>query len=111
MVTPSDMKRIIRTMLENLVGVEAQGQIRYEAIFDDEHARYQIMAIGWKDNKQVLRPVALLEIKNDIIWIHADNTDYDIAGELLRVGLNPHQIVLGFQPPMHRQHSGFAVGE
>jgi XisI protein len=104
-------KRIIREVLQELVGKDSRGIIHYDAIFDDEHGRYQVLAIGFEGLRQVIHPLAYLEIKDGLIWLHADNTDYGIAEELERRGINKDQIVLGFQPASVRQYTDYATGE
>jgi hypothetical protein len=111
MVAKADIKAIIRDILGQMVGREVRGKIRYEAIFDDDHERYQIIAIGWNNNKQILRPVVMIELINDLVWVQADNTDYNVAGDLVDRGIPVGQIVLGFQLPQERRLSGFAIGE
>jgi XisI protein len=104
-------KRIIREVLQELVGMDSTGMIHYDAIFDDEHGRYQVLAIGFEGLRQVIHPLAYLEIKDGLIWLHADNTDYGIAEELERQGIGKDQIVLGFQPASVRQYTDYATGE
>jgi hypothetical protein len=104
-------KRIIREVLQELVGMDSRGMIHYDAIFDDEHGRYQVLAIGFEGLRQVIHPLAYLEIKDGLIWLHADNTDYGIAEELERQGIGKDQIVLGFQPASVRQYTDYATGE
>jgi XisI protein len=107
----SKAKRMIRETLQELVGVDSRGIIEFEAIFDDEHSRYQVIAIGWEGMRQVLHTIAYVEIKDGLIWVQADNTDYGIAEEFVRQGIAKNQIVLGFQPPSVRQYTDFANGE
>jgi XisI protein len=104
-------KRIIREVLQELVGKDSRGIIHYDAIFDDEHGRYQVLSIGFEGLRQVIHPLAYLEIKEGLIWLHADNTDYGIAEELERQGIGKDQIVLGFQPASVRQYTDYATGE
>jgi hypothetical protein len=52
-----------------------------------------------------------IDIRSDFVWIEADNTDYDIAARLVELGVPKDKIVLGFQAPSVRKHTGFATGE
>jgi XisI protein len=100
----------IQEILQDIANVQVFGDIEFKAIFDDERKRYQVIATGWENGQQVLRTVALLEINNNFIWIHADNTDYGIAEALVKKGIPKEEIVLAFYPPQYRHHSGFATG-
>ena len=104
-------QQAIREILEEIARVRVFGEIQFKAIFDDTHSRYQVIATGWEHKIQVLRTVALLEIEHDLIWLHADNTDYGIAEALLKKGIPKESIVLAFHPPQYRSHSGFATGD
>jgi hypothetical protein len=103
-------KTAIKEILQDIASVRVFGEIEFKAIFDDLHKRYQVIATGWENNQQVLRTVALLEIDKNLIWLHADNTDYGIAEALIQKGIPKEQIVLAFYPPQYRHHSGFATG-
>jgi hypothetical protein len=100
----------IKEILTDIASVRVFGEIEFKAIFDDLHKRYQVIATGWENGQQVLRTVALLEITKNLIWLHADNTDYGIAEALIKKGIPKEQIVLAFYPPQYRHHSGFATG-
>jgi XisI protein len=100
----------IKEILTDIASARVFGEIEFKAIFDDLHKRYQVIATGWENGQQVLRTVALLEITKNLIWLHADNTDYGIAEALIKKGIPKEQIVLAFYPPQYRHHSGFATG-
>lgn len=51
-----------------------------------------------------------LDIKNNKIWIQHDETEIDIANELVNLGIPKEDIVLAFHEPLVRQYTGFAVG-
>jgi hypothetical protein len=107
----NEIRRIVRETLQELVGIDGRGLIRFDAIFDDEHSRYQVIAIGWEGFKQALHTIAYVELKGDLIWLHADNTDYGIAEEFVRQGIPKNRIVLGFLQASERQYTDYATGE
>lgn len=104
-------QRVIREILSEIANVEVFGDIQFKTVFDDEQKRYQVIATGWENDKQILRTAALLEIQNDLVWLQADNTDFGIAEQLIKHGISQHQIVLGFHPAKWRGQTGFATGE
>ena len=104
-------RQTIRDILNEIASVSVFGEISFKPIFDDEHGRYEVIASGWEGDRQVLRTVALLEVANNLVWLHADNTDYGIADALMRQGIPRARIVLAFQPPKWREGTGFATGE
>ncbi|MGB0930663.1 MAG: element excision factor XisI family protein [Chitinophagales bacterium] len=69
-----------------------------------------LMDIGWKGKIYLHRILYTVEIINDKIWIHEDNTDTDLIGKLLDAGIPKKDIVLGFVPLYAREIEGFAMG-
>ncbi len=50
-----------------------------------------------------------LDIKNGKIWIQWNGTEDDIAADLMALGVEKQDIVLGFHSPYMRQFTDFAV--
>lgn len=84
-------------------------QVEEQLILDTEHDHYQILAIGWENDKRVYYPVFHIDIKDGKLWVQEDATDFDLVNELERRGIPPSDIVLAFQPPYKRALSGYAV--
>lgn len=87
----------------------ANGNIDLQTIFDSEHDRYQVLAVGWEENHRVYGCSIHLDIKEDKIWIQDNNTEIDIAQELVTEGVPKDDIVIAFQPPYLRKVSGYGV--
>ncbi|WP_427160130.1 XisI protein [Aliinostoc sp. HNIBRCY26] len=86
------------------------GDVEIELIFDTERDHYQIISIGWNQQKRVYGPIMHLDIKNEKIWIQQNTTEVDIAAELLEMGVIKEDIVIGFHTPKMRQLTRFSVG-
>jgi hypothetical protein len=87
----------------------SHGDIETQTIFDTEQDHYQVVAVGW-DNKQRVYGCSIhLDIKDEKIWIQINNTELDIAQDLVDLGVPKEVIVIGFQPPYLRQYSGYAI--
>ena len=84
------------------------GEVEVEKIFDTQDDHYQIISIGWNQQKRIYHPIMHLDIKNNKIWIQQNTTEIDIALELLEMGVSKEDIVIGFHTPKMRQLSGFA---
>jgi hypothetical protein len=85
------------------------GDVEVEQIFDPEHDHYQIISVGWNNQKRIYGPIMHIDIKNNKIWIQQNTTEADIALELMEMGIDKQDIVIGFHTPKMRQLSGFAV--
>ncbi|QLE59911.1 XisI protein [Nostoc sp. TCL26-01] len=103
-----------RTIIKELLTKSLQykpsyGDVEVEPIFDTEHDHYQIISIGWNNQKRIYNPIMHLDIKNNKIWIQQNTTEVDIALELMEMGVPKQDIVIGFHTSKMRQLSGFAV--
>lgn len=88
----------------NLQGVEN------EIIADETRGHYQLVSFGWDGHSFVYSVIYHFDLKPDgKIWVQVNNTDIDLAEEFLTRGISRQDIVVGFQHPAYRQHTGFAV--
>lgn len=87
----------------------AYGEIEVETIFDEERNHYQVVPIGWRQQRWIHSCIIHIDIKNDKIWIQWNGTEEDIAAELVNMGVPKQDIVLGFQSPFMRQYTSYAV--
>ena len=78
-------------------------------VFDDTSQRYLIMRTGWKDVDRIQQVVLDIAIRNGKIWIEDDWTEDGVATYFLDHGVPNEQIVLGFQAPIMRPYTKFAV--
>jgi hypothetical protein len=86
------------------------GQVEIEQIFDRDHDRYQLLAIGWNQQKRIYGTTIHLDIQDEKIWIQQNTTEFDLASDLIEMGVPKQDIVIGFHTPKMRQLTGFAVG-
>jgi hypothetical protein len=86
------------------------GEIEVQTIFDSEHDHYQIFNVGWDNNRRVHGCSIHIDIKPDCkVWIQANNTEVQIADELMELGVAREDIVLGFHDAYMRQFTEFAI--
>lgn len=65
--------------------------------------------VDWKENKRILKTVLHVALQNGKIWIEEDLTEEGITTWFLEHGIPNAAIVLGFQPPLIRPYTEFAV--
>jgi hypothetical protein len=85
-------------------------EVEIEQIFDMERDHYQILSVGWNNQKRVYGTMMHMDIKDEKIWIQQNTTEVDIANELVELGVPKHDIVIGFHTAKMRQLTDFAVG-
>jgi hypothetical protein len=74
-----------------------------------DQTEFWLLKMGWNKHTRIHTTTAHLEIRNNQIWIHRDDTEEGIATELEQYGINKQQIVLGFYPLEHRRHTEYAA--
>jgi hypothetical protein len=87
----------------------SHGQIDSEAIVDPEKDHYEVVHVGWDQERRVHGSVIHLDIIDGKVWIQHDGTDRPVAEELLAAGIPREDIVLAFHPARVRHLTGFAV--
>jgi hypothetical protein len=60
---------------------------------------YQVINVGWENQRRVYGCVLHLDIKNNKIWLQYNGTEIDIAQKLVDRDVPKSDIVLGFQTP------------
>ncbi|MEG3931967.1 MULTISPECIES: XisI protein [unclassified Microcoleus] len=100
---------IQKLLIEDSKIAPINGEIEVETIFDKEKDRYLAVDLGWDGHRRVYNCVFHLDIKNGKIWIQRNQTDRQIAEELVEMGVPKEDIVLGLQPTYAREHTGFGV--
>jgi XisI protein len=86
------------------------GQVEIEQIFDRDRDRYLLLAIGWNQQKRIYGTTIHLDIQDEKIWIQQNTTEFDLASDLVEMGVPKQDIVIGFHTPKMRQLTGFAIG-
>ncbi len=107
------LRQIVRELLEYYVSLGASHRTQDNPAFvlvDKDENHFQWMRLGWLGQRRVYGCVMHLEVKDNKIWVHQDNTDLDPVGALLERNILPSDIVLAFHPPYVRKDTGFAVG-
>jgi hypothetical protein len=84
-------------------------EIDAQLIFDIEHDHYQLVDVGWQNQKRIHSCFLHLDIKDGKVWIQHNGTEDHIAYDLVAKGIPKEDIVLGFQAPDYRQYTDFAV--
>ena len=103
--------RIIKEILEEYAKLPyAHGNLQRKLVIAEDHQNYLLLTVGDVNGKRVHACIVHLEVVGDKVWIHEDGLEDGIADDLLRAGIPPEKIVLGFHPPEVRPHTGFAVG-
>lgn len=103
-----------REIITSIVKKHAQfkpshGQIETISVCDKESDNYFLIDTGWNKTGRVHAIVFHLRIVNEKIWIEWDGTERGITEELLNLGVDKDDIILGFIRPEYRQFTDFSI--
>lgn len=103
-------RQIVERILQDYASVpHAYGEVEDATVFDRQADRYLLLSAGFQQKRRVYGVVIHIDIKQGKIWLQCNNTDRDIAQELMEAGVAKEDIVLAFHPPQMRIHTGYAV--
>jgi len=102
-------QELVQTILTKHSGNDLDKDTEVQLIFDTKPEHYQVINLGWKDQKRVYGCVIHIDIKEGKILIQRDRTEIGIANELVAAGVPKKDIVLAFKSPYLRQFTEFAV--
>ncbi len=96
---------ILKAHLDNHLDNDTEVQL----IFDIERDHYQVVHLGWEEQRRVYGCIIHVDIKDDKLWIQRDGTEVGVANELVNAGVPKKDIVLAFQSPYKRQFTEYAL--
>ena len=82
-----------------------------QLILDEERHHYLLLLNEWEGARRYYNILVHIEYKEDLVWLHEDNTELILAERLIQQGIPENEIVLAWQTPQMRAETGFAVGE
>jgi XisI protein len=95
----NEYRQIVHQFLEEFVKNDVNGQL----IFDPIRDRYLVMHNEWRDDYRIYGCAMQLDIIEGQIWIQHNSTEIYIDRELIKLGVYPHDVILGFRSPSIRK--------
>ena len=88
-----------------------KSEANYESqlIFDETRDHYLWLDVGWDETKRVYFTVIHFDIKDGKIWLQKNATDLDPAEDLVELGVERQDIILGLHPPYKRPYTKYGV--
>ena len=81
-------------MLNNIIPTTKIGTLEYQQVLDTQRHHYQLVVSGWQQGKRVHGIVVQMDIRDGLIWIQENGTDFGVANELMRLEIPENKIVL-----------------
>lgn len=102
--TRIDYRQVIKQLLTTYAQIPyIHDDLSDETIFDDESGRYLLVTMGWQGAKRINTIVLHLDLRDDKVWIQCNNTDQNIAQELVELGIAAEDIVLPVSAESHME--------
>jgi hypothetical protein len=103
-------RETIQKLLQEYAALsQDDSEVETELIFDSTRDRYQLVHVGWQNDRRIYGCILHLDIKDGKIWLQHNGTENDIALELVDMGVPKLDIIIGFQSPFKRQFTEYAV--
>lgn len=110
MANLTQCREAVQKLLQNYADFsQGDREIDTELILDTARDHYQLVHVGWQNERRVYGCVLHLDIKDGKIWLQHNGTENDIAAELVEMGIPKTDIVVGFHSPFKRQFTEYAV--
>jgi hypothetical protein len=81
----------------------------WQPIIDKQERNFLLLSFGWQKEHYNYFLAFHLEIREEKVWIHRNNTEWQIASELVEKGIAKQDIVLGFLPSNLRETTQYAA--
>ena len=72
-------------------------------IFDEKRDRFLVMHVNWRNDYRIYGCAMHLDLIDGKVWIQNNSTEIYVDRELLKHGIAPQDIVLGFRSPSVRK--------
>ncbi|MCW6053244.1 XisI protein [Lyngbya sp. CCAP 1446/10] len=84
---------LVQTILSQHSGNDLDTETEVQLVFDTKREHYQVLHLGWYEQKRVYGCVIHVDIKNEKIWIQRDRTEAGVANKLVAAGVPKEDIV------------------
>lgn len=104
-------KNIIQKELEYQASIpfENAPDLKRYLIVNESKTQFILMVLGWHEECYKHYCMFHVELIDDMIWVHQDNTDIGIAKRFSNESIPKKDIVLGFLAPYARELSDYAT--
>jgi XisI protein len=106
----SSLRSCIQAVLTEYAGRRAdQKDVEVKTFFDVDRDHYQLFYMGWEGYKRIFYPIIHIDIQGDKIWIQHNATEELVADDLIDLGVDRQDIVLGLHHASLRPYTDFAT--
>ncbi|MFK7950436.1 MAG: element excision factor XisI family protein [Saprospiraceae bacterium] len=92
-------QKIVLQLLDTWKGYKISNRpnLKIDIIVNKAMSNFIVLNYGWDNDNYIYNVLFHVELKtNNKIWLHEDTTGVGIAKELIHLGINEKDLVLGF---------------
>ncbi|GGA35298.1 hypothetical protein CYANOKiyG1_52880 [Okeania sp. KiyG1] len=79
---------------------DGKNNTEIQLIFDTKRHHYQVLNIGWKEQKRIYGVIIHVDLRDNKIWIQRDGTEIGIANQLITAGVPKKRYCLRISCPL-----------
>jgi hypothetical protein len=76
--------------------------LQIETLFDTQRHHYQIVVLGWQNNKRVYHNLIHLDIIDGQVWVQNNDTQFTLSEDFERFNICKKDIINGLIPARRR---------
>ena len=104
-------QKIIQQLLQQYASIaSSDSEVETQLAFDTELHHYQLLHVGWRNERRIYGCFLHLDIKDNKIWLQHNGTENEVTEDLVNMGVPRQDIVIGFHSQFKRQFTEYAVG-
>ena len=92
-------RQIVCQFLEDFAREDPEAEL----IFDLERDRFLVMHVNWRNDYRIYGCAMHFDLIDGKVWIQNNSTEIYVDRELIKRGIDPQDIVLGFRSPSVRK--------
>jgi hypothetical protein len=108
--TMNQYRQFVKQLLARYESLSTEHS-KVELLFDDVRNSYLAVRLGWSRGTRIYVCLVHIDIRGDLITVQCNNTEDEVATELVKMGVPADRIRLAFLPPaaqlfsVTREHS------
>jgi hypothetical protein len=103
MAEVNEYHKALESLLQRYATLKPHNEdVELQVWIDQPHGHYQLLSVGWRNDKRVHHCLMHFDLKDGKIWIQHNSTEVELDNELVALGISPEDIVLGFIPAYRR---------
>lgn len=102
-LTLSPQQAILQVLTPAVTARYPMPEVQEALVQNAAQTRFMVVRTGWHQGVNYYAVIQDVEVRENLVIIHQNNTEYDLEEELLAAGIAPTQLVVATVAPEQRQ--------